>query len=384
MSSKSKDYCLGIDFGTSNSCASIYINSSVTAVPNSIGERATPSIVSFSDKIYVGEETLDQKIEGKNIISEVKRFIGLNYDEFIKNDFVKNLNYDVVNKDGKPLIKVLLKEKEEYYSPEQISAYIIKKMVQIAEDFIDEKEVGVKIKKAVISVPVKFNEYQKEAIEYAAKLAGIQTIRTIKEPTAAALAYGLGKGLIKNEEYYKKDFSNVPPLANEEFKKEQNVLVFDLGGGTFDLTLLNLSKNDNDSLNFNIISNQGKTHLGGSDFDNKIVDYCIKTFCDITGYDEKDIRKDKRACKKLSIKCEAAKKLLSISNEADINILDFYNNEYLSVKITIDLFERLCKDLFEEIKKTIMELLDEKKIKPEFIEPKKLVGGATRRLGLKK
>ena len=384
MSSKSRDYCLGIDFGTSNSCAAIYINSSVIAVPNTIGERTTPSIVSFSDKIYLGEETLDQKIEGKNIISEIKRFIGLDYDEFIKNDFVKNLNYDVVNKDGKPLIKVLFKGKEEYYSPEQISSYIIKKMVQIAEDFIDEKEVGIKIKKAVISVPVNFNECQKEAIEYAAKLAGINTIRTIKEPTAAALAYGLGNGLIKNEEYYKNNFSNVAPSANETFKKEQNVLVFDLGGGTFDLTLLNLSKNDNDLLDFNIISNQGKTHLGGSDFDNKIVDYCIKTFCDITGYDEEDIRKDKRACKKLSIKCEAAKKLLSISNEADINIVDFYNNEYLSVKITIDLFERLCKDLFEEIKKTIMELLGEKKINPEFIEAIILVGGATRMVGIKK
>ena len=146
---KSREYCLGIDYGTSNSCAAICLNSQITVVPNSIGERTTPSIVYFLDgKIYVGEEILNQKIEGNNLISEVKRFIGLDYNEFKETDFSKKLNYDVIEKDGKPLIKVMLNGKEIYYSPEEITSEIFKKMVRIVEDYISEKEEGIKIKRA--------------------------------------------------------------------------------------------------------------------------------------------------------------------------------------------------------------------------------------------
>ena len=381
-----KDYFLGIDFGTSNSCVSIYINSQVTIVPNSIGEKTTPSIVSFSDKIYVGEETLDQKIEGNNLISEVKRFIGLDYDEFIKTDFAKKLNYDVINQNGKPLIKVMLKGEKKYYSPEEISCYIIKKMVRNAEEFINDIEIGIKIKKAVITIPVNFNKRQRDAIKLIAEKAGLDVVRCIKEPTAAALAYGLGNDLISYIDSIDsiKTSSNRAPLINEESKTEQNVLVFDLGGGTFDLTLLNIKKEKNGVLKFEAKSNEGKTHLGGTDFDNRLKDYCIKSFCNYTGYDENDIRKDKKACKKLSIKCEAAKKLLSISDEVDINILDFYNNEILSENITNALFDNLCKDLFEKIKKTINDLFKEYKKNPEFIDAVILIGGATRMTGIKK
>ena len=385
MNSKRREYCLGIDYGTSNSCAAICLNSQIIVVPNSIGERTTPSIVYFLDgKIYVGEEILNQKIEGNNLISEVKRFIGLDYNEFKETDFAKKLNYDVIEKDGKPLIKVMLNGKEIYYSPEEITSEIFKKMVRIVEDYISEKEEGIKIKRAIITVPVNFNSVQIGAIKSAAKLAGIEVIRTINEPASAALAYKLGDDLIP-----KNKSSNInndsAPLANELFKTEENVLVFDLGGGTFDLTLLNIQKNNDGLVNFEPISKKGYAHLGGIDFDNKIRDYCIKDFCNIYGYDEECIKKDKKACRKLSIKCEEAKKILSTSDEADINILDFYGGEILSEKITNTLFERLCKDLFAKIRKKIIDLLKEEKKEPYYyIDAVILIGGATRMVGIKK
>jgi molecular chaperone DnaK (HSP70) len=199
-----KEYYIGIDYGTSNSCIGIYMNSTVVIAPNTIGERTTPSLVAFTDKeIFAGEEILYQKIEGNNLIYEVKRFIGLDYDEFIERDFSKSLNYDVINQDGKPKIKVILKGKEQYYSAEEISAMILKKIVRSAEDFINEMEQGIKIAKAVITVPVHFTDKQKEAINAAARLADIEIERIINEPTAAALAYGLGissKKAVKQQE----------------------------------------------------------------------------------------------------------------------------------------------------------------------------------------
>ena len=404
MSGIYKDYHIGIDYGTSNSCVGIYMNGTVQIAPNRIGERTTPSIVSFTDdnkdKALVGEETLSQKIDNyKNTIYEVKRFIGLSYEEFIEDEFDKNLNYEVINQDGIPKIKVNVNGNDIYYSAVEISSLIIKKMVQCAEDFIAETEPGIKITKAIITVPAHFRDDQKDAVKNAAKLAGIDVPRIINEPTAAALAYGVGHNLVPespntglkriNTLYTSVvkpgGDSGEAPLAIErlKLKSQENAIVFDLGGGTLDITVLNIRKNNEGIINFEVESTNGDTHLGGSDFDNKLIDFCIKDFCLKTGNKEEMVRQDKKSCKRLKIKCENAKKLLSVTKQTIINVENFYGKEDLFVTITRDQFDDLCKDLYDKIRDLIYEVLGEIGKEPTDVDEIILVGGATRMVGVK-
>ena len=403
MAGRFQDYCIGIDYGTSNSCVALFMNGSVQIIPNRIGERTTPSIVCFTeenkDKALVGEETLSQKIENyRNTIYEVKRFIGLTYKDFIENEYDKNLNYEVVNKDGIPKIKIVLSGKEYFYTAEEISSFIIKKMVQCAEDFIDKNGEGIKITKAIITVPAHFTNEQKEAVKSAAKLAGIEIPRIINEPTAAALAYGIGhnlvaednsKGLKRINTLYTSAMNNgdsgEAPLAIErvQSKSQENAIVFDLGGGTLDVTILNIRKNNEGIIDFEVIATDGNIHLGGSDFDNKLIDFCIKEFCKQTGNKEENVRQDKKSCKRLKIKCENAKKLLSITTETFINIDNFYGKEDLGIKITRQQFEDLCNDLYKTIKNLLVEVIDSVGKEPNEIDDIILVGGATRMAGVK-
>ena len=404
MSGLYKDYHVGIDYGTSNSCVGIYMNGTVQIAPNKIGERTTPSIVSFSDenkgKALVGEETLNQKLDNyKNTIYEVKRFIGLNYEDFIEEGFDKNLNYEVINQDGIPKIKVNVDGKDIYYSAEEISSLIIKKMVQCAEDFIAETETGIKLTKAIITVPAHFKDDQKNAVKNAAKLAGIDIPRIINEPTAAALAYGVGQNLVPeiantglkkiktlHTSVVKTDGdSGEAPLAIERVKSksQENAIVFDLGGGTLDITILNISKNSEGIINFEVESTDGDTHLGGSDFDNKLIDFCIKDFCIKTGNKEEMVRQDKKSCKRLKIKCENAKKLLTVTKQTIINIENFYGKDDLFISITRDEFDDLCKDLYDRIKDLIYQVMHDIGKCPSDIDEIILVGGATRMVGVK-
>jgi L1 cell adhesion molecule like protein len=402
MAAKYKDYYIGIDYGTSFSCVGIYMNGTVEIVPNKIGERTTPSIVCFTDenkdKAIVGEETLNQKIDNyKNTIYEVKRFIGLSYEDFIEDGYDKNLNYDVVNDNGIPKIKININGQDYYYSATEISSFIIKKMVECAEDFIDKQGEGIKLTKAIITVPAHFRDNQKEAVKAAAKLAGIEVPRLIHEPTAAALAYGIGYNLVPENSNTKikknntliitkgGDDSDVAPLAIEKnkSKSKENAIVFDLGGGTLDITLLNISKNKEGIINFDVLSSDGDTHLGGSDFDNKLIDYCIQEFCKDTSIKIEDVKQDKKACKRLKIKCENAKKFLSISNETIINIDNFYGNEDLVIKMTRDRFNDLCRDIYERIQELISDILCDLGKDPLEIDEIILVGGATRMPGIK-
>ena len=402
MKAKDKEYNIGIDFGTSNSCVGIYMNGTVRVAPNKIGERTTPSIVLFSDKArFVGEEALNQRADNiNNIIYEVKRFIGLTYEEFEEDGFRQYLNYEIVNKDGIPKVKLIINGKVEYKSAEEISSLVIKKAVQNAEDFIAETEQieGLKITKAILTVPAHFNENQKNSIRTAAKMAGIEIPRIINEPTAAALAYGVGHDLIAEDPSKNKSIKDyeydddttinpnefeVAPIANVS-KSEQKVIVFDLGGGTFDITLLNIKKNSEGQLVFEVELTNGDIHLGGSDFDNMLIDYCIKEFCKRTENNENEVRKDKRACHRLKIKCENAKKLLSIKNETIINVDNFYNEDDLCIKMSLDLFETICKDLFDRIKNIINDVLEEVGKNSGDIDKIILVGGATRMVGIKR
>ena len=400
MDKPQKEYHIGIDYGTSNSCVGIFINGTVQIAPNRLGERTTPSIVSFSEenKALVGEETISQKlIDAKNIIYEVKRFIGLSYEEFKQKDFAKNLNYEVVNIDNVPKIKINLNGTDYFYSAIEISSLIIKKMVQNAEDFINEIHQGVKINKAVLTVPAHFNSHQIDAVRTAANLAGIEVARIIFEPTAAAIAYGLGRNLInedKNNIINKKtndlitsfgpeDECDAPPLAMMKNGSSELAIVFDLGGGTLDVTLLNIKKNNEGSIDFEVLATDGDIHLGGSDFDNKIIDFCINEFCKVTGHKEEEIRQDKQACKRLKIKCENSKKLLSIMNETVINIDNFYGQEDLIIPFNRSKFEELCKDLYQDIEKILYYSIKSNEKTISQIDEVILVGGATRMPGIK-
>ena len=405
MSSQFKDYHIGIDYGTSNSCVGIFMNGTVQIVPNKIGERTTPSIVCFSnenkDKAIVGEETLSQKLDNyKNTIYEVKRFIGLSYDEFIENGYDKNLNYDIVNQNGIPKIKVNVNNKDYFYSAEEISSFIIKKMVQCAEDFIDKYDQGIKLTKAIITVPAHFRDDQKDAVKSAAKLAGIEVPRVINEPTAAALAYGIGHNLVPensisqglqkkntlltNVGKHGNDLGEAPlVIDNNKSKSSESAIVFDLGGGTLDITLLNIRKNNEGVINFEVEVSDGDTHLGGSDFDNKLIDYCISEFCKTTPYKEENVRQDKKACKRLKIKCENAKKMLSLTKKTTITVENFFGTEDLIVEITRDFFNDLCKDLYDKIEELIIGVLDEIGKQTIDIDELILVGGATRMPGIK-
>ena len=390
---------LGIDFGTSNLCAGIYMNGILKIVPNKIGERITPSVLLFEDNgsPLVGEEVINKNPDNTNdLIYEIKRFIGLNYKEFEEGDFKKFLNYDVKNIDGIPKIKINnIKGKEEYKSAEEISSYILKKIITSAEDFYDnETGEGIKIRSAVITVPAHFNKYQKNAMRLAALKAGIETTRIINEPTAAALAYGIGKDLIpknpvnsQSENVFssilEENDNEVAPLPDRINKTEEKVFVFDLGGGTFDLTLLNIKKINDDHLVFEVILTNGDIHLGGSDFDNALIDYCIKDFCKKNKNDEKEVKNNKMALKRLKIKCEDAKKILSIKNETKINIDNFFGEEDFCIKITIDLFEKICEQLFKKIRNIILEALNDANKTALEIDKIILVGGASRMCGIK-
>ena len=399
MDQSQKEYHVGIDYGTSNSCVGIFINGSVQIAPNRLGERTTPSVVAFNteDKAIIGEDTLSQKIDDfKNIIYEVKRFIGLSYEEFTKKDFAKNLNYEVVNIDNVPKIKICINGVDYFYTAIEISGLIIKKMIQNAEDFINEIHQGVKINKAVLTVPAHFNKNQIDAVRAAANLAGIEVARIIFEPTAAAIAYGLGQNLIagdKNKIMNKKDInSSLSPEdgcdAPSPFSLMKNgsselVIVFDLGGGTLDVTLLNIKKNNEGNTDFEVLATDGDIHLGGSDFDNKIIDFCINKFCQETGHKEEEIRQDKQTCKRLKIKCENAKKLLSIMNETVINIDNFYGQEDMMIPLNRNTFEDICKDLYEQIEKILLSTIKNNGKTISQIDEVILVGGATRMTGIK-
>ena len=400
---------VGIDFGTSNSCSGVYINGSVKLVPNKLGERITPSVVLFKklsalendkidkDEILVGEEALCESFDNlKNYIYEIKRFIGLDYSDFEEMNFKDSLNYDIENIDGKPKIKITIDNITKYYYIEQISYIIIKKIISNTETFISEitQKPKIKIKSAVFTVPKQFTDQQKESIKNAAIAAGIEETRIINEPTAAALAYGIGHDLSlskKDEDMFSSTMLennySVAPSANQVIKTKEKLMTFDLGGGTFDLTILNISKSDDDTLNFRIELTEGDIHLGGSDFDKRLIDYCIKEFCEENEFDKdiigKEILKDYSTYRRLKTKCENAKKLLSIKNQAIIKFDSFYKDIDLAIKINLDKFNEICQDLFDRIKNKVNDVLNENNITANDINNVILIGGSTRMRGIR-
>ena len=335
---------IGIDLGTTYSCVGIFKNGHVEIIPNELGNRITPSIVAFTDEErLVGEAAKNQgAINPRRTIFSVKRLIGRKYsDKEVQLD-KKLLPYDVVNKDGKPYIEVEIKGEKKVFSPEEISAMILMKMKSIAESYL-----GREVKHAVITVPAYFNDSQRQSTKDAGVIAGLNVLRIINEPTAAAIAYGLDK----------KD-------------KERNILVFDLGGGTFDVSLLTI-----DSGVFEVIATNGDTHLGGEDFDNRILDFLQKKIKNAHG---KDVSKSKSALQKLKTEIEKAKRSLSSSYQATIEIDDLLDGFDFKEDVTRSKFEELNMDLFKKTMEPVEKVMQDGGMKKSEIHEVVLVGGSTR------
>jgi len=338
------DTTVGIDLGTTYSCVGVYKNGKVEIIANDQGNRITPSWVAFTDEErLVGDSAKNQAaINPENTVFDIKRLIGRKYGDSTVQHDKKLLPYDIVDKQGKPYVQVLFKKEKKTYSPEEVSAMVLTKMKEVAEAFL-----GKEIKNAVVTVPAYFNDAQRQATKDAGTISGLNVLRIINEPTAAAIAYGLdNKG------------------------GEKNILVFDLGGGTFDVSLLTI-----DNGVFEVIATNGDTHLGGEDFDRRVMDYMLKLFKKKAG---KDASKDKKAIQKLRREVERAKRALSNTHQQRIEIEGFFDGADLSETITRAKFEELCMDLFKKTLGPVEKVLDDASLKKNQVDELVLVGGSTR------
>ena len=338
--------CIGIDLGTTYSCVGVWQNNNVEIIANDQGNRTTPSYVAFTEtERLLGNAAKSQCTQNPvNTVFDAKRLIGRNFnDELVQSD-IKHFPYEVIpNKDGKPAIKVDYKGEEKVFQPEEISSMVLIKMKEIAEAFI-----GSTVTDAVITVPAYFNDAQRQATKDAGIIAGLNVQRIINEPTAAAIAYGLDK---KNN-------------------GEQNILIYDLGGGTFDVTVMSIEEGI-----FEVKATAGDTHLGGEDFDRRMMEYFMKDF---TRKHKKDISESKKAVRRLQTACEVAKKTLSSSTTASIEIDSLFEGiDYNSV-ITRARFEDICSDLFQKTFDPVDKVLRDAKISKSAIHEIVLVGGSTR------
>ncbi len=336
---------IGIDLGTTNSCVAIMETGDPTVLANAEGSRTTPSVVAFTDsgERLVGQIARRQAITNpENTIFAVKRLIGRRADDPLVQKASKVLPYKVVrNENGDAWVEIRGKQ----YSPAEISAFILQKMKQTAEDYLGEK-----VSEAVITVPAYFNDSQRQATKDAGRIAGLNVLRIINEPTAASLAYGLDK------------------------KKDEKIAVFDLGGGTFDISILELG----DGV-FEVKATNGDTFLGGEDFDQRIIDYLADEFKKDQGI---DLRKDRMALQRLKEAGEKAKCELSSSMETDINLpfitADQQGPKHLNMKLTRSKLEALCADLIDRTEGPCRQALKDAGLTPGDINEVILVGGMTR------
>ncbi|KAL8259941.1 hypothetical protein R6Q59_027894 [Mikania micrantha] len=353
MSQKLKGAAIGIDLGTTYSCAAVWFDRKkrVEVISNEQGNNITPSCVAFNDaEILIGEGAKYQIARNPaNTVFDVKRLIGCRFcDPQVQKD-MKSWPFKIVEGLAeKPTVMVKLKGEDKKYAPEELSAMVLKKMKECAQAFI-----GREVTDAVITVPAYFNNNQREATLEAGAIAGLNVMRLINEPTAAAIAYGLDHRL------------------DQTWQNVKNVLVFDLGGGTFDVSLLKISKTGV----IDVIAVGGDTHLGGEDFDATLVSYCIQDF---EKKHRENITNNPRALARLKVACEKAKKDLSSATFATIDIDCLYGGIDFSIKISRAKFEELNSSYFEKCIKLVEKCLCDGEIEKENVDEVVLVGGSTR------
>ena len=333
---------IGIDLGTTYSCVGVWQNDRVEIIANDQGNRTTPSWVGFTKtERLIGEAAkVQSNMNAENTIYDAKRLLGRKMDDEKVKEDISNFPYKVVaGKSGNPLIKLPDLDKEFY--PEEISSMVLGKMKDVAEGYL-----GGKVASAVVTVPAYFNDAQRQATKDACQIAGMECLRIINEPTAAAIAYGLDKS------------------------EEKNILIYDIGGGTFDVSILSI-----DDGIFEVKATAGDTHLGGEDFDMRLVSFCLDEF---KRKHKKDISKNSRAKRRLHSACERAKRTLSSSSKAMIEIDSLCEGIDYTTTITRAKFEALCRDLFTKTMRPVERVLKDSKFSKSDIHDIVLVGGSSR------
>ncbi len=343
--SQPKGKCIGIDLGTTYSCVAVWNNGGIEIIANNQGNRTTPSYVAFTENDrLIGEAAKNQASQNPmNTVFDAKRLIGRKFtDDSVQSD-IKHFTYKVKpDTNNKPVIAVQHKGEDKIFQPEEISSMILQKMKETAEAYM-----GSKVTDAVITVPAYFNDAQRQATKDAGTIAGLNVQRIINEPTAAAIAYGLDKS-----------------------SGEKNILIFDLGGGTFDVSLLTMEEGI-----FEVKATAGDTHLGGEDFDRMLVEHCMADFKKKSKIDIKD---NKRAIRRLQTACERAKRTLSASTNAIIEIDSLAEGVDYNTSLTRARFESLCNSLFQNTMKPVERVLQDAKMSKSEIDEIVLVGGSTR------
>ena len=338
---------IGIDLGTTYSCVGVWMNGKVEIIPNDMGERTTPSYVAFTDtERLVGDAAKNQITRNPtNTVFDAKRLIGRKYEDREVQEDMKLWPFKVVkdDKSDRPQVVVQYQKQEKKFFAEEISAMVLQKLKQTACDYL-----GKEVKDAIVTVPAYFNDSQRQATKDAGTISGLNVLRIINEPTAAAIAYGLDK----------------------KYQNERNVLIFDLGGGTFDVSLLSLE----DGL-FEVKATNGHTHLGGEDFDNRLVEYCAGEFRRKTSI---DLKENPKALRRVRASCEKAKRALSAATQATVDIDALMDGEDLNVTITRSKFEDLCMDLFKKCLPPLENVLKDAKMSKSEVNDVVLVGGSTR------
>ncbi len=335
---------IGIDLGTTYSCVGVWQHDKVEIIANDQGNRTTPSYVAFTNERLIGDAAKNQvSMNSANTVFDAKRLIGRKFDDANVQSDMKHWPFSVIEGiGGKPVIQVTFNNEQKLFSPEEISSMVLIKMKEISESYL-----GHPIDKAVITVPVYFNDGQRQATKDAGTIAGLNVLRIINEPTAAAIAYGLDKKT-----------------------SEKTVLIFDLGGGTFDVSLLVIEEGI-----FEVKATAGNTHLGGEDFDNRMVDFFIQEF---KRKHRKDLTTNQRSLRRLRTSCERAKRTLSTNTQANIEIDSLFEGIDFTSIITRARFEEINMDYFRATIEPVEKVLRDSKISKNAIDEIVLVGGSTR------
>jgi len=350
MAAEPKEVAVGIDLGTTYSCVGAWRNNTVDIIANDMGERTTPSYVSFNaTERLVGQAAKNQCARNPvNTVFDAKRLIGRKFTDPIVQADMKLWPFDIKSgSQGRPVIEVTFKGEKRQFFPEEISSMVLQKMRSTAESYL-----GTTVTGAVITVPAYFNDSQRQATKDAGRIANLEVKRIINEPTAAAIAYGLDKCKTEGEQY---------------------VLIFDLGGGTFDVSLLTIDEGV-----FEVNATAGDTHLGGEDFDNKLVRFCVKDFCKKNGVSEAGLTKNPRSMRRLRTQCEAVKRTLSSALRGTIEVDSLFEGEDYNNTITRAKFESLCNNEFQACLEPVKKVLQDAKMAKADIDEIVLVGGSTR------